>query len=440
MSFPFSLLTFDQYAPYRPYKIVSQPQSVWERSFRQNLPIVLGNEKYAILPAMNARRHATVLLALPLAYQDGRDWYAGFLRYVSEHRPPWNVRLERERLTPGRARQIMKDGVDAAVLDNACTAPVLRALAAVPVCVATNVFDRRPFVQRRVAFVDTDSAALGRYAAEHFLGRTGGRSQAFVGYPSAIRWSKLRQDAFRARLAEAGRAPRELTLPYGGEQTATARRTLGKFLRELPHPADVFAVCDQLARHIAEAANEEGLSVPDDVAVLGVDNEEIVCTHVRPTLSSMQPDFKALGYEAARILDEMLTTGRQPCAERIVGGIRLVQRESTAPSYSTAFLVAQVKDVVRNWEDGCPHVGEIAGALGVSRRLVDLRFREITGETVLDFIRRERVERIKKLLAETDMPITDICEACAFRSANQVKRIFRTIAGTSMSDWRKTHR
>jgi len=393
------------------------------------------------MPPMNAVPHpVTVLLALPLAYQDGRDKYAGFLRYVSERRMPWNVRLERDRLSPAYARQILREGIDAAVLDGTAEAAAVGALVAVPVCVALDASDTGLFRQRRVAFANIDSAALGRHAADHFLSRPGTPCLAFVGYAPGVRWSQRRQEAFRKRLAAAGRTPHELTLPCSGAQTSAVRRALGKFLRGLPRPACVFAACDRLARRIAEVSAEEGFAVPNEISILGVDNEEIICTHARPTLSSLQPDFTALGYEAARLLDRMLATRRRPPAERHVGGVRLVARESTAPSYSAAFLVAQVKDTILHWPDGIPRVGDIANALGVSRRLVDLRFREITGESVLGFIHREQMEKVKKLLAETDMPIGDICKSCAFRSVNQVKRIFRAVVGMPMRDWRKAHK
>ena len=380
----------------------------------------------------------SVLLVLPLAYQDGRDKYAGFLRYVSETRRNWNIRLEREQPVLPRLRQLLKDGVDAVVLDGFVEAAACRLLAAVPACVALDVPDRTPLLGTRasVAFAGIDSAEVGRQAGAYLLARPRTADLAFVGYEHAVSWSRERQAAFRDVLATEGRRPRDLLVPFRAEQNPAARRSLLRFLTGLSRPAGVFAACDRLARWVIQTAVETGVSVPNEVAVLGVDNEDITCTHARPTLSSLQPDFTTLGYGAARLLDRLLSTDAAGPAEIRVGGIRLVERESTAPAYSAAFLVAQAKDRIRHSPDRNPHIADVARALGVSRRLLDLRFREATGETVLDFMRREKLEQAKRLLAETDMPIGAVCESCGFRSVNHLKRIFRAETGLSMRAWR----
>lgn len=380
-----------------------------------------------------------ILLVLPLAYQDGRDKYAGFLRYVSERHPKWSILLERERITPLRARQLLKERIHAVVLDGMADSTICRILSHVPFCVVLDTPDRNVFHadSTSVAFAEIDSASLGQRAGAFFLSRPNTIDLAFIGY-DAVSWSIQRQTTFHDTLLQTNRLTRELTIPYQNEQNATSRRNLVRFLRGLEKPAGIFAACDRLARWIIQVAGEEKLSVPNEISVLGVDNEDIICTHARPTLSSLQPDFTALGHEAARLLDQMLTTGNVPLSGSRVGGIRLVERESTAPAYSAAFLVAQVKETIQHWPNRNPHIDEIAGKLGVSRRLLDLRFREITGETILDFIRHEKVEKAKRLLAETDMPIGTICEACDFRSVNHLKRIFRSTTGQSMKDWRKS--
>ena len=387
-----------------------------------------------------AERPRAILLVLPLAYQDGRDKYAGFLRYVSETRRNWNIRLEREQPGLPRLRQILKDGVDAVVLDGFVEAAACRLLTAVPVCVALDVPDRTLLLGARtsLAFAGIDSAEVGRQAGAYLLARPRTADLAFVGYEHAVSWSRERQAAFRDVLAAEGRRVRELFVPFRAEQNPAARRNLLRFLSGLSRPAGVFAACDRLARWVIQTAVEAGISVPNEVAVLGVDNEDITCTHARPTLSSLQPDFTTLGYEAARLLDRLLSTDAAVPAETRIGGIRLVERESTAPAYSAAFLVAQAKDRIRHGPERHPHVADVARALGVSRRLLDLRFREATGESVLEFLRREKLAQAKRLLAETDMPVGAVCETCGFRSVNHLKRIFRAETGLSMRAWRAT--
>ena len=380
----------------------------------------------------------SVLLVLPLAYQDGRDKYAGFLRYVSETRRNWNIRLERERPVLPRLRQLLKDGVDAVVLDGFVEASACRLLTTVPACVALDVPDRTPLLGTRasVAFAGIDSAEVGRQAGAYLLARPRTADLAFVGYEHAVSWSRERQAAFRDVLAAGGRRPQELLVPFRAEQNPAARRSLLRFLTGLSRPAGVFAACDRLARWVIQTSVEAGVSVPNEVAVLGVDNEDITCTHARPTLSSLQPDFTTLGYEAARLLDRQLSADAAFPVEIRVGGIRLVERESTAPAYSAAFLVAQAKDRIRHGPAPHLHVSDVARALGVSRRLLDLRFREATGETVLDFMRREKLAQAKRLLAETVLPVGAVCETCGFRSVNHLKRIFRAETGLSMRAWR----
>ena len=195
------------------------------------------------------------------------------------------------------------------------------------------------------------------------------------------------------------------------------------------------AVCDELARLLTDIVTAAGVRVPQEIAVLGVDNEWILCTHMRPTLSSIHPDFERSGVLAAHCMERMLRR-TAPILHEIAPVKDIVERESTAPSSPAGQMVARAEEFIRDHADENLHVEDIVRHLKVSRRLLFLRFRQITGHTVLDAIRTAQLERVRTLLRTTTLSITEICRLCRFRSENHLKRLFKQAFGQTMSDYR----
>ena len=292
-----------------------------------------------------------------------------------------------------------------------------------------------------VAGSDCDNASIARLAAEHLVSR-GFRNFAFVGEENGIRWSRERLDGFRSELAARGfpcAVCPMLSPPQRADRTR-ARRELASWLGTLPRPVAVFSAYDVRARQVLEACAESGLSVPSDVAVLGVDNDPLLCETCDPPLSSVVLDAEEAGFAAAAALDEAMRGNRTPQGMIRFGGVRVVERASTARFVGRDRLVAQTRSLVSSGLSGRLPVSGLARTLGVSRRTLESRFRAETGVPLGRAILLERIALAKHLLGTTAMTHDAIADACGFCDASHMGRAFRRLAGVKPSDFRKSGR
>jgi len=383
-----------------------------------------------------------VLVALHMAYQDGRDKYNGVLRYLNEDAAAaWDIHLLRAPPPKKLLVDVISPGIQGAIVSGGLDDDIFRLVAQSNVpCVAIDI--SQPAIPNGqpspLAFVDIDSSAIGRRGAEYLLGQGKFNCFGFVGYPPDCRWSSERCAAFRTRLVELGLDCAELVLPYNPHLVPATHTAFLNWLRPLRKPVAILAANDELARLVLNICKQENIAVPNEVAVLGVDNEQIICTHTTPTLSSIQPDFEQAGYAAARLLQEMMN-GSAPTLTRYIAPIKqVIGRNSTAPSLPTAKMVLRVEEYIRNHAGKTIHVADIAHHLNISRRLLDLRFRQVTGSTVLSAIQAARIERVAHLLRTTNLTITEISNVCEFNSENHLRRLFKKHTGYTMSDYRRS--
>ena len=193
----------------------------------------------------------------------------------------------------------------------------------------------------------------------------------------------------------------------------------------------------------AEFANEDlaqNLRIPDDIAVLGIDDDPVFCLGAAPAISSVVQDFESCGYQAAEALQRLMD-GDSSGPNLLRYGARGVSiRESTLSSSPHAVFVQKALD----WIDAnaCRYIGaaDVATALGVSRRMLDLRFHELLRTSAHAVLRERWLEEVKRLLAGTEMTVGRITEQCGFTSVGHLKNLFRRTFGCSMRDWRKTAR
>ena len=301
---------------------------------------------------------------------------------------------------------------------------------------------KSPFPGVRFASVNLDNAAIGRAAAD-FLVRKGFRQFGFVGAPHRRLWSETRAAAFCAEIARRKLPCRvypldeSVTGGWGAEQ-----RRLSDWLKALPKPCAVFASYDQRARHLLDLARLNGLSVPEQVAVLGVDNEEFLCEHTVPTLSSLAPDFESCGYRAAELLSALLSGRRtRPSSGPETFGLRgLVQRASTANWSGAARIVETARELLRCHYAADISIEDVARAAGVSRRVMEKRFHAVANTTPAEELREFRLKRVKMLLRQSDSPIKEIGYQCGFMSEIALKNLFKARFGQSMRDYRAASR
>ncbi len=281
--------------------------------------------------------------------------------------------------------------------------------------------------------VEPDDEKIGSVGADYLcsLGRFASFGFALHDSTQHIR----RFDGFAARLAARGRKAERLTLP-GDEAVAD----LGPWLLGLPKPAAVMAHSDNIAVKILAAANRAGISVPGDVAVLGVDNDEFLCETSSPPLTSLAPDHVRMGEIAAEELRRRMEKPDAPADTRRVSTVAVFERSSTKPLAPAVALVERGLDYIRNNVARGVGVSDVVANLGVSASLANLRFRQVAGKSVREALAEARFAMVKKKLRETDLPVERVVRACGFRSAKHAMRLFKKSFGTTMRAWRAANR
>ena len=287
------------------------------------------------------------------------------------------------------------------------------------------------------ANVITDSEVIGRLGAEHLL-HCGVRHFAFCGYTDCS-WSDIRREAFGARLRQAGFDA--CALSVGAEITGmpweNQRQTIARWLQTLPRPLGLMACNDDLGYEVLAACKLAGLAVPDEVAVVGADNDEVVCGLADPPLSSVAIHFERAGYEAAEVLAGLMRGGRRDRPRILVRASHVVPRRSTDVLAVEETSLARALRFIRDHARTGVSVSEVARAAGVSRRALEKRFRSGLGRSVLEEIRRVRTDQIARMLIETDLPVAEIATQLGFADVQHVARYFRAAKQISPLAYRK---
>ena len=294
---------------------------------------------------------------------------------------------------------------------------------------------RKALRGRKAVELCLDAGSVARLAVEHFLERGFGH-YAFVEPPRSPSWATERREAFRRELAARG-LECAVYRPPSRSDLSLRHRHLAEWLAAQPRPLAVLAAYDVEARKVLGACRLAGLGVPEDVAVLGVDDDPLTCETTLPPLSSVAMGGEEVGFAAAEALDAALR-GRPGARRRIVlGAVRVEARASTAHFIGRDPLVAKVRAAVAAQIGERLPVTELAKALGVSRRTLELRFRAETGVPVGEAILNERLARAKDLLRTTSLSCERIAAACGIYDANHLGHLFRRKFGASPSAFRK---
>lgn len=293
---------------------------------------------------------------------------------------------------------------------------------------------------RNAPLVRHDSAATARLAARELL-ETGSAELAFVPSRERRHWSEERGHAFEQAARLNGRKCHTMRCPenVGADGDPTVwQRSLRDFLRALPRPCGVFAANDATAAEVLAAARFEGLEVPGDLAVIGVDNFVETCENTVPTLSSVEPDFRAAGrMAAARLLDMTRTGARHPAARSLsFGPLGVVRRASTRRVAASDRHAALALEKIRREACSGLRARDVASLFPCSRRMADARFRKAAGRSILEEIHAVRLEAAKRLLVQSDMPLKAISDFCGFENPNSMRKFFRRETGAAMRIWR----
>ena len=283
-----------------------------------------------------------------------------------------------------------------------------------------------------------DDHALGMEAGRHLLDR-GLAHMGFIGNPKA-HWVESRLAGFTNVLASAGCTPKIFPLrrPIVDQSfvlTDVGRRELRHWLRRMPKPAGLFMVDDFDASQIAQICAEASIAVPEEVAILGSDNDPFQCEISYPPLSSIRLPGFGIGFEAARQLDRMLA-GEIGSDDIRLPPLGVAMRRSTElVAIEDPAMVAALRFIRDGTHETMP-VATIAAAAGISRRALEQRFQKLLGRTPLDEIRRVRIASAQRLLLETDRPLADIARFVGFASDTSFCTVFRRVVGRSPGQYR----
>jgi LacI family transcriptional regulator len=307
---------------------------------------------------------------------------------------------------------------------------------------AVVIGHRRPEIAGLVNVV-TDSKAIGTMSADHLM-QCGFKHFAFCGYADNPRegtvWSEVRASFFGARIRKAGfPAPAHYALSKTEEDWPKERRSLAAWLESLPKPVGLMACNDDCGQQVVEACKLAGLLVPDQVGVIGADNDEVVCGLTDPPLSSVAINFERAGYDAARALDRLMRGGQKVPSRITAAAPHVVTRRSTDFVAADEPHLTRALQFVRDHGRTAISVNQVARAAGLSRRALEKRFRALLGRSILEEIRRVRGDHIARMLVETDLPIAGIAEILGFKDAHHIARYFRSAKHLSPLRYRIAH-
>ncbi len=385
---------------------------------------------------MRKRRKVAVILQLWQNYD--RGVLSGVAAYVRERRN-WSVFVEEvEHQRIPNLREWDGDGL-IINFDNRSVAQAVQGIAKPVVALGGG----RGWYDETSGFpyVSTDDEAIGRLAAEHLLER-GLKQFAFCGYPPnrSNAWVAKRAAGFIGRLAQDGFACKTFQGRYATAQHwERLQAELVAWLRRLPLPIGLLGCYDYRARHVLEACRTAGLMVPEDVAVIGVDND-LVCDLADPPLTSVEQGRFQIGYTAASLLDKLMD--KKPPAKlwHFIAPVGVVSRQSTDLIYVADREVAQALRIIRLEASRGVQPDAIAARLQLSRSTLDKRFKSSIGRPVDAEIRRVRLERALDLLARADLPLRKVAHEAGFANEQYMSAVIGKACGCTPLQYREEHR
>ena len=288
----------------------------------------------------------------------------------------------------------------------------------------------------RGLYVNSNSIRVGEIAAKELLALNM-PNYAFVGWRQPRFWSEDRRHAFEAALKLHGR---DCIVFNCSQKVASLRRRelLGEWVRSLPKPCGVFAVHDPMGEEVLAVAASAGIVVPDELAVIGVDDDPIICERTTPTLSSIRLDFEQGGYICAELLDRRMHDPRFTHAAQKFEPVFVTRRQSTRRFAQTDRRVVKAVEFIRRNACGTVGTREVASEMGLSRRMAEAVFRKETGRTIHEEIVSVRMERVERLLRAPRQDIAIIAHQCGWKSSSVLRKAFKERhGGLSMREWRK---
>ena len=398
---------------------------------------------YGFLMYPNTKDIPKILILSTLNLKGGRSGCRGILDYAHKH-GPWRCLL-----LEGRTGEQLLN-IKRLAISGVITHTLSRHEAAIVASLQVPVVVTEPWPEMlapdfpiaNAPYVKMDSHGVGVLAAEYYLKR-GYQAFAYVGEPLGMYWSADRLRGFTETLAKAGFGCVIYDTFKQRERRNwdVERPRMIRFLQKLPKPTAIFAAMDGRARLVLDACAEADIRVPEEIAVLGVDNDPILCESTVPTLSSIRTGGFRRGLKAAEMLDELMHGHPVTHRNVLMGPLTVVTRESTGyDAMRDPFLARALRFIHSVAPRHRICVGDVVQAAGCSRRYIEQHFRTRLHATVRDIILQTKLERVRALLEESNLSIGEIAEQCGFVNESHLAVLFRKAEGISMRDYRKQNR
>lgn len=382
-------------------------------------------------PQSNRRKHVTLLIETSTTW--GSQIIHGIADYAHKH-ANWIIYFEPR----GKYERLVLpegwngDGIIARLTHEELAKQVIKSKAP-----AVNVswYD---YASGKIPRCTCDEREAGKMIATHFLER-GFRQFAYCGPRRRPKYVDLFGAAFSHSIQEAGyeciHYSEELG-QKGGAPSQIELDQLAQWVSQLPTPIALLAFSDVRGRQVAEACVQAEVKVPDEVALMGGEHDELSCQVSVPKLSSMDLSPRRVGLEAAQLLDRLMAGEPKPESPVLVPPARIIVRSSTDTLAVEDPLVLQAIQVISEMALQPITVRHVLAKLPTSRRVLEQRFRDILGRSPGEEIRRVRLNRAKQLLAESDLPLKSIARQCGFLHAEVLTRVFRRCEGMTPTSYR----
>lgn len=375
-----------------------------------------------------------VALLIETSNAYARGLLRGIVSYIREHRP-WSLYLSehnRGDRPPSWLSHWDGHGIIARIENPAIAAALKHVSAPIVDVSAARLIPSLPWFE-------TDDGAIAHLAAEHLMER-GFKHFGYAG-DERFNWSKWRcehfQNSLRAANYECHVFPAERP---GAEDHEKQVGDLAKWVRSLPKPVGILACYDFRGQQVMDACRRLGLAVPDEVAVIGVDNDELLCELSDPPLTSVIPNMHRTGYEAAALLDQMIAGKTARGETHLIPPLGIATRQSTDVLVIEDRNVARAVHYIRQNACNGIQVKDVLRVVPQSRTLLESRFKRLIGRTPHEEILRVRLNRVKELLVETDLSLDEIAERTAFNHVEYLSVAFRREIGIPPSQFRAQNR
>ncbi|ARN56421.1 XylR family transcriptional regulator [Sedimentisphaera salicampi] len=296
-----------------------------------------------------------------------------------------------------------------------------------------------PHSQRQISGLPNiigDGLGAGKIAAEYLLDR-GFRKFAFCGMSNSY-WSDDRFKGFEHVIKQSGLDVQNFTLK--NEFTEKSEKKITEWLLSLPKPNGMLACNDEKAHYIVELCNNAGINVPDEIAVLGIDNDQLVCSLTKPALSSVAINQKKAGFEAAKLLDRLMS-GEYPEKQTIIASaVRVITRGSTdVIAVDDADVSKAVKYIRENAQNPIQVTDVLENASFIGRRALEKKFRKHLNRTIYEEIKKVRIKYISDMLLDSNFSVYQIAIKFGYSSPAHIARYFRQATGVNPEDFRKSN-